>query len=153
MVFGYILHLLVPHVPPVPCLSSPSCLRHAGCATLGLCSLSIAAHGQDRHEDRNKVPSQVVPAPAYSSHSRTTWNQGLRAVPGLFPGAVHVPGKERKTQMVLWCYSRICSANRICPGKPRNFVRDDRWPRKLYLCGKGTVAGPWLQRQEQHGQG
>ena len=33
-----------------------------------------------------------MPAPAYARHSRNTWDQELRTVPGLFPGE----NKERQ---------------------------------------------------------
>ena len=110
-------------------------------------------HGDDRHEDRNKVPQETLPAPVYLCCGRKPWNQELRAVPGLLPGAVHVPGKEAATQVVLWSYSRIRPDDRIRPGQPCNSVRDDCRTRNLHVQSEGTVAGPWLQRRQEHGQG
>ena len=109
--------------------------------------------GHGSLKNRNTLPPSVVPALAYSGDSRKPWYQELRAVPGLLPGAVHVPGKETAAQVVLWSYSRICPDDRIRPGQPRNSVRDDRRTRNLHVQSEGTVAGPWLQRRQEHGQG
>ena len=95
--------------------TSTRCARESRKLSSSWDSQTSPRSGSPRRQEQSSASTCLLKL--WQDHQESRTMSRARTV----SGAVHVPGKEGKSEMVLWCCSRICSADRICPGKPRNF--------------------------------